>query len=190
MAGKRRAAPYQLKLLKSSRPGYDSGGRPLTPSPAFRRMAPRPPSSLSREAAAEWRRIVPGLQRLDLLKEEDRAAVTTYCELWADTVDLRARLRTEGRTVTTTTGGVKPNPLVGDLRATIRELRAWVVQLGLSPASEVGLGAKSINDGDDENPFDWNSPSNRAERAERAAAAGRRPDDHDGPGDPFDDEEA
>ncbi|MFY3807708.1 hypothetical protein ACOS9C_25865, partial [Escherichia coli] len=60
----RTAQPAQLKLINGRSDGRDSGGRAVNPGPAFRRIAPKPPTWLSTEAKAEWRRIVPGLQRL------------------------------------------------------------------------------------------------------------------------------
>ena len=75
----RTAQPAALKLIKGQRAGRDSGGREVNPGPAFKRVPPNPPSWLSREAAAEWKRVAPGLSRLDLLKPEDRAALAAYC---------------------------------------------------------------------------------------------------------------
>ena len=63
----RTAQPAALKLIGGRGNGRDSGGRVVNPGPAFRRLPPKPPTWLSREAAAEWKRVVPGLQRLDLL---------------------------------------------------------------------------------------------------------------------------
>ncbi|MEU1159001.1 phage terminase small subunit P27 family, partial [Streptomyces sp. NPDC005918] len=65
----RTAQPAALKLISGRGNGTDSGGRKVNPGPAFRRIAPNPPSWMSPEAKAEWRRVTPGLQRLDILKE-------------------------------------------------------------------------------------------------------------------------
>ena len=35
------------------------------------------------EARAEWQRVVPGLERLDLLKPEDRAMLVVFCTTWS-----------------------------------------------------------------------------------------------------------
>jgi hypothetical protein len=66
--------PTKLLLLNGRGDGKDSAGRPVPLAPPFKRQAPEPPSWLSREARAEWRRIVPELERLDLVKPADRAA--------------------------------------------------------------------------------------------------------------------
>jgi P27 family predicted phage terminase small subunit len=154
------AQPAALRLLKGRGEGVDSGGRPVAPGPAFRRIAPRPPTWLSREAAAEWRRVVPGLQRLDLLKEEDRAVLAAYCETWSVYVAATRLVTVEG--VMTEAVTVRPdgsesrrpmaNPAVAIARNAGRELRGFAAQFGLTPASEQTL-ARSPDDGGEENPF-------------------------------------
>lgn len=156
----RTAQPAALRLLKGRHEGVDSGGRPVTAGPAFRRIAPNPPTWLSREAAAEWRRVVPGLQRLDLLKEEDRAVLTAYCETWSLFVLATRTITKEGITsevVTVRADGSETSrtvthPCVAIARNAGRELRGFAAQFGLSPASEQAL-ARSPDDGDEDNPF-------------------------------------
>jgi P27 family predicted phage terminase small subunit len=143
--------PAPLQLLHGRGDGRDSGGRPVKAPPAFRRIAPKPPTWLSREAAAEWRRVVPGLQRLDLLKEEDRATLTAYCETWARFVDATRTIQREGLVVMAKQG-LLPHPAVGIARNAGRELRAFANLFGLSPASEMALG-KVTGGEDDDNPF-------------------------------------
>lgn len=129
----------------------DSGGRPIKTPPDFRRIAPKPPTWLSREAKAEWTRVVPGLERLDLLKEEDRATLTAYCETWSTFVEATRTVRREGLTIEARQGKL-PHPAVGIARNAGRELRAFGNLFGLSPAAEMALG-KVTGDGDEDNPF-------------------------------------
>lgn len=144
--------PAALQLLHGRGNGTDSGGRRVKTPPAFRRIAPRPPTWLSREAAAEWRRVVPGLTRLDLLKEEDRAVLTAYCETWSVFVAATRTLRREGLTIEARQGTL-PHPAVGIARNAGRELRAFATHFGLSPAAEMALG-KVGDDGEESgNPF-------------------------------------
>ncbi len=75
--------PATLLLLNGRKDGQDSAGRPVAKAPLFKRLAPNPPTWLSREAKAEWKRVVPGLTRLDLVKPEDRATLAAYCEVWS-----------------------------------------------------------------------------------------------------------
>ncbi|MCX4661490.1 phage terminase small subunit P27 family [Streptomyces uncialis] len=157
----RTAAPAALKLLTGQREGRDSGGRPVAPVPAFRRIAPTAPTWLSREAAAEWRRVAPGLQRLDLLKEEDRAMLAAYCETWAVFVTATRATTKEGLVLTQVTtrpdGSVSertvPNPTVAIARNAGRELRGFAAQFGLTPASEEALARGADHGDEDDNPF-------------------------------------
>ena len=151
----RTAQPAALKLVKGRGNGTDSGGRKVDAPPAFRRIAPDPPEWLSEEAAAEWERVAPGLQRLDLLKEEDRAALAAYCETWAQFVDATRVL--QGRTsltyVSKTTGNPATHPAV-TIRATAsKELRAWATHFGLTPSAEAGLGKGGDDAEEGVNPF-------------------------------------
>lgn len=157
----RPSQPAKLLLMKGRGGGTDSGGRPVKAPPSFRRLPPKPPTWLSREATAEWRRVAPGLTRLDLLKEEDRAMLAAYCETWATFVMATADVKKHGLTrlviIETATGSTveKPiaNPSVSIARNAGRELRAFASQFGLSPAAEMALG-KVPDDGEAEtNPF-------------------------------------
>jgi P27 family predicted phage terminase small subunit len=146
------ARPATLQLLNGRSEGKDSGGRSVKSAPAFRRIAPQPPTWLSREARAEWRRVVPGLQRLDLLKEEDRAALAAYCETWATFVDATRMVRREGLTIDAKQGTL-PHPAVGIARSSGRELRAFAAHFGLTPSSEMALGKVNGDGEEDQNPF-------------------------------------
>lgn len=152
MPGGRPPTPPQLQLLNGVREGRDSGGRRVKTPPAFRRIPPKPPTWLSREAKAEWRRVVPGLQRLDLLKEEDRAMLAAYCETWSTFVTATRLVQMEGLTKTLPNGRKLQHPAVAIARTAGRELRAYAGLFGLSPASEQTL-ATTGSETTDDNPF-------------------------------------
>lgn len=64
------------------------GHRPPPPPTASKRFVsavPNPPTNLSAEAKAEWKRIMPELSRTKVVATGDRALLTTYCETWAST---------------------------------------------------------------------------------------------------------
>ncbi|MEU1506442.1 phage terminase small subunit P27 family [Kitasatospora sp. NPDC005748] len=146
------AQPAALKLLKGSTEGRDSGGREVNTGPAFRRIAPNPPTWLSAEAAAEWKRVVPGLQRLDILKPEDRAVLAAYCETWATFVDAIRQQHRDGLTIEAKQGTLA-HPAVGIARAAARELRAFAAHFGLTPSTEQALARGADDGGEEENPF-------------------------------------
>lgn len=146
------AKPAKVLQLSGRREGKDSGGRDIKTPPAFVRVAPEPPEWLSEEAAAEWSRVVPGLQRLDLLKAEDRAILVAYCETWSSFVAAIARTKAEGLTIRAAQGMIA-HPAVGIARVAGRELRAFALQFGLSPVAEMALGKVSDDEGKGDNPF-------------------------------------
>ncbi|MFD9107153.1 phage terminase small subunit P27 family [Streptomyces bottropensis] len=156
----RTAQPATLKLLTGRAEGRDSGGRKVNPGPAFRRIPPNPPTWLSPEAKAEWRRVAPGLTRLDLLKEEDRAMLSAYCETWSVFARASREVTKQGLTVMQVTyrGEArieKPvaNPAVAVARNAGRELRGFAAQFGLSPATEQALSRGADDGNEDDNPF-------------------------------------
>ncbi len=149
----RAAQPAQLKLLKGRGNGTDSGGRKVAPAPAFKRLPPEAPEWLSDEARAEWDRVLPGLTRLDILKEEDRAALAAYCETWAEFVQATRALQEHGSLTITAAQGEIPHPAVAIRRNAGAQLRTWANQFGLTPSAEAALStSKGGNDGD-EDPF-------------------------------------
>ncbi len=157
----RTSQPAALKLLNGRGNGTDSGGRKVKKGPAFKRLPPEPPEWLTREARAEWDRVVPGLTRLDILKEEDRAVLAAYCETWARFVEATQDVQANGLTITnratrkdgTESEWTTTNPAVGIASAAGKELRAFASQFGLTPSSEAAL-SKGDDDGDeDDNPF-------------------------------------
>ncbi|WP_224275809.1 phage terminase small subunit P27 family [Streptomyces sp. LS1784] len=148
----RTAQPAALRLLKGRGDGKDSAGRPVNQGPAFVRVPPNPPTWLTREAAAEWKRVVPGLARLGLLKPEDRAALASYCEAWSVFVEATQVLKVEGLTIEAKQG-LLPHPAVGIQRAAGRELRSWAAHFGLTPSTEQALARGADDAADEDNPF-------------------------------------
>lgn len=148
----RATAPAALRLIGGRTAGTDSGGRKVADPLAFKRLPPTAPEWLSREAAAEWDRVVPELSRLDLLKTEDRAALAAYCETWATFVEATRIVAVEGMTIDAKQG-MLPHPAVGIARAAGRELRTWAGQFGLTPAAENSLGKRDGNRDEDGDIF-------------------------------------
>jgi P27 family predicted phage terminase small subunit len=144
----RTAAPAALKLLNGRGPGKDSAGRPVNEGPKFVRQAPEPPSWLAREAKAEWRRVVPELERLRLLSRVTRASLTAYCETWEVFVAATRLVHEQGLTIEAKQGRLA-NPAVGIARSAGAELRRWAIEYGLTPASEQKVKPAEVEDGDD-----------------------------------------
>jgi P27 family predicted phage terminase small subunit len=154
--------PAKLLLLNGRGEGKDSAGRPVPPPPAFKRLAPSPPTWMSREAKAEWKRIVPGLTRLDLVKPEDRAALTAYCELWSRWVTATRDIAVNGQVVRNTSvkkDGTESvwwtkNPSVAVAEQAETRLRQYANDFGLTPAGERNVSKRDDDRGEHEaNPF-------------------------------------
>lgn len=147
-----KSAPYKLKLLKGRRRGTDSGGRKLVEAPRFLRFAPDKPADLSEHASALWDQIVDELQRLEILKPIDAAALTFACEIWSMARQAHAVLVEKGQTYTTATGYERRRPEVQTFIEASREFRSWCSEFALTPSAEGHLSLKGPT-GDDDNPF-------------------------------------
>jgi P27 family predicted phage terminase small subunit len=149
--------PAGLKLIEGRGNGTDSGGRRVKDVPAFTRAAPEAPSWLPDDARAEWNHVVPELDRLGLLKGIDRAALTSYCMVWARFVEASEIVTREGMVVRESlpNGNVKlyRHPAVLTAEAASKELRAWAQEFGLTPSAEQRLAGTKGDDGDQGNPF-------------------------------------
>lgn len=160
--------PAPLLLLNGRGDGQDSAGRPVAPPPPFKRLAPNPPSWLSREAKAEWKRVVPGLTRLDLVKPEDRATLAAYCEVWSRWVGAIRDTHKNGLTVRnestrkdgTTSVWWTKNPAVAIAEQAETRLRQYANEFGLTPAGERNVSKRNDDrDPDEQNPFVGSSDS-------------------------------
>lgn len=123
--------PTALRVLKGN-----PSRRPLPkdePTPA--KGAPGCPTWLDREGAAEWKRIVPALDKIGMLAQVDRASLAAYCSTWSMFVAARRGVERDGTTLVTDKGQVVTNPdanLVVKLAATIR---AYCQEFGLTPSA-------------------------------------------------------
>ena len=148
------AEPTALKVIKGRGDGKDIAGRAIPVVPKFNRGAPEPPSDLSDEARAEWDRIVPGLDALDLLKPEDYAALVEHCETFANYLAAIRIVRAEGIVVyNPKTGQAHKNPALAAAEAASAQLRASCREFGLTPSSEQNLGRAKSSDEEDGDPF-------------------------------------
>lgn len=147
--------PPALKLLEGRAPGRDSGGRPVKQAPGFVRLPPEAPAWLEGESLAEWNRVVPEMQRLQLLKPIDAAGLAAYCECWARFVTASEIVRREGMVLhDDKQGRAQRHPALLTAEAASKELRAWCGEFGLTPSAESRLAtAKGEDSDDEENPF-------------------------------------
>lgn len=101
---------------------------------------PAKPRSLTGEAAAEWSRIVPELERSGILSTIDRALLIRYCTAWADWVELDGLLALGSKIVRGQKGNLVRSPawlMRRDAEQTLAELGR---QLGLTPVARLRAG--------------------------------------------------
>ena len=113
------------------------------PQPA--KGAPRPPGWLDREARAEWRRIVPELDKVGIIAIVDRAALAILCQSWADYYAARREVETQGWTVTTPAGLIRRNPMVAVMNQAYERWRKMALQFGMTPSARAGLARPKEN---------------------------------------------
>lgn len=122
--------------------------------PPFTRQAPEAPEWLDGEARAEWDRITPGLEALDILKPEDRAALAAMCEAWSRFVAAVKVYRTEGLVLSNPGSGRKhAHPAVAVAGEASREFLRYAVEFGLTPSAENRLNTVAAGDDDGADPF-------------------------------------
>ena len=78
MKGRRPDSKTQLERRGAYRSDRHAGRLELPPG------VPSPPRWLTREACAEWRRIVPTLASRNIVSEVDRAGIALLCTSWSD----------------------------------------------------------------------------------------------------------
>ncbi len=101
---------------------------------------PNPPAAMSKEARAEWKRVVKELAALGLIAKIDRASLTILCNAWGDYVDARAELkRPKDRIYENEKGEVKPHPFVKIMNDAISVWHRMCKEFGMAPASRAGL---------------------------------------------------
>lgn len=136
MMGKRGPKPEPTALLKLR--GSRVPERRKT-EPVLDVDAPTCPMWLTREAKAEWKRIVPALDAAGILARVDRGILAGCCQAWADFYKATKAVEKDGEIVRTPQGFVAKNPWVTiKNEAWARYFKATAV-LGLSPSARSGL---------------------------------------------------
>jgi len=107
---------------------------------------PAPPTWLSKQAKAEWKRVAPGLHRRNLLNDETMATLESYCVSVGTVRETEALMIAEGRIVQTENGPVA-HPAFRIQQGAMREARLLASELALTPHRQALRGGK--DEGDD-----------------------------------------
>jgi len=157
-------APKALKLLKGQGEGRDSAGRKLPVGPEFTRRAPAPPDEVSDDPLAleAWNKVVPHLEKADVLREVDFAALSGYCTAYGHFKRIEQALQADARASgvdaylkPTRDGTPTLNPLWRARDQANAQLKGWARELGLTPSAEHVLGkpADDTAPNAEDNPF-------------------------------------
>lgn len=113
------------------------GMSPAAPRVKAPPSAPAPPSWLDREAKAEWKRVVPELDRLGVLSRVDRAVLATYCSAWSKFVGAEKAVQADGLTVVGHRGADRKHPAWQQWRETATVIATLSKELFTSPNSRL-----------------------------------------------------
>lgn len=153
--GKRGPAP---KPTATKRALGNPGRRPLNDrEPQLPIAEPTMPSWISREAKAEWKKIVPYLLAMRVLTEADGAALVGYCQAWAEIQICTRALNQDGRfpkePVVDRDGNVlgckvRAHPAIRAQRDAFARLKSYLALFGLSPSDRSSVIAQDDRAGD------------------------------------------
>ena len=142
--------PTNLKLLQGN-----PGKRPINDNePKPSRIMPTCPDHLDEVARKRWDDLSTMLFDLGLLTQIDGDALAAYCQLYSDWVRLSNEIVKDGSDVqlkhTIDAGGnefleMKTNPRVIMKRETLKLLKSFLVEFGMTPSSRTRLGVEPSN---------------------------------------------
>lgn len=159
--------PPALKLLQGN-PGH----RPIPDAPKLPPKAPKQPRwsaifsteaeptaeeearMVARDAAAEWRAVVPVLDQRGLLATVDRAVLVDYCVCWARLLQCERRLAREGLAVKGQKDNLVKHPQTTVAAQYRAALRNYSARLGLSPTDRGRLALPEGDVAEEAGPFD------------------------------------
>lgn len=107
---------------------------------------PRPPAELSKDARKEWKRIVPELQRQGLYSTLDRSVLIAYCVAYGRWVEAERELKETGLTQLSPNGYRQKSPALTISDKALAQMRQFIIQLGLSPASRSKIVNRDVQD--------------------------------------------
>ncbi len=130
-------------------------------------VAPRAPSWLSKDAKAEWKRVVPLLVDRGVLTNGDLGSLESYCVAVGTVCECQRALNKEGmfqrdltKTVTKdgkaiiTDKGFKRHPAIGVMNTSMTIVRQYAAELGLTPVSRSRPNITDARDLDEDSPLD------------------------------------
>jgi P27 family predicted phage terminase small subunit len=133
--------PTALKLVTGN-----PGKRPLPenePKPSTSKK-PQQPSHLTARGKVAWKKLIKILDSMGVLTEADGFALERLCDCYAEILELRKDIQTNGRTyesiklleeINAEQILMKANPCVAMLQDADRRFKSYLVEFGLTPAA-------------------------------------------------------
>lgn len=146
--------PTKLKILQGN-----PGKRPLNEhEPIPFQVMPEYPKFLDSKAKKEWKRVAPLLYKLGLLTELDGTILAGYCQLYSRWEQIKGEQKESKLLMLkhTVDGAgnehveAKQNPLVIMARQTLKEIRMFCAEFGMTPSSR----ARMVVGGEPTDPMD------------------------------------
>ena len=141
-AGRKRKPP-QLRLVEGNR-----GHRAIPNTPKAKPHRRPAPTWMSHRAKREWHRISRALYKLGLLTDVDTKALEAYCVCYS-----KWRTATEKCKIgvlQTSSGYGYANPLIAVELKYAKEMRAWMVEFGLTPAARTRITIEEPDEDDED----------------------------------------
>jgi P27 family predicted phage terminase small subunit len=127
-----------LKILRGTARADRVNGSEPKPEP----MVPECPAHLNDEAKNEWNRLAPQLCRLRILTDLDAAVLAAYAVSYSRWADAERHVEESGAVVRSPQGFPQVSPWLSVANEALRQMRAYAVELGLSPSSRARLSIK------------------------------------------------
>jgi P27 family predicted phage terminase small subunit len=119
-----------------------SGSAPLD-------AALKPPAWFSKDARAEWLRVMPILAARNTITEADLPTLENYCTAIGTVRDAQREINKHGLIIESARGA-KRNPAFGIQNAAMTTARLCASELGLTPVSRSRPSIRNDNDNDDD----------------------------------------
>lgn len=127
-------------------------------NPQPQAVEPEMPKGMARGARREWKRMVPLLLTNGLLSSVDGSALAGYCRCAAMVELLDKELQHDGTTFremyedrdgNMVPGNIKPNPAYQQWLAAQKQMKSFLIEFGLTPASRRNLKVQKRDEGDE-----------------------------------------
>jgi P27 family predicted phage terminase small subunit len=122
--------------LRGVKPTIRAARDPIT-------KAPNPPAWLTKEAKAEWKRVLPYLVEAGYLVEVDLAGITNYCVAVGRVQEIEKQFQAGGF----------DTKLFGVQNRAMQTARQLAAEFGISPVARSRLNLTGHDDEDDDNPL-------------------------------------